>query len=146
MDAFQILSKDHRTVEQLFEKIEKADNRGTKHREQLFQNLRQELELHAELEEKIFYPEMKKHAGTKGLVGEALEEHGEVKQMLREIGRLSAEEDQWSEMVNELKMAVQHHVREEEERMFPAARKELDKRRQDELGQQIHDMKQKASA
>jgi hemerythrin superfamily protein len=146
MDAFQILSKDHREVEQLFEQIEKTDNRGADSREQLFQKLKQELELHTEVEEKIFYPEMKKHDGTKELVGDALEEHGEVKQMLQEIGQLSAEDDQWSEMINELKMAVQHHVREEEDQMFPAARNQLDSGRIDELGRQIEEMKPKARA
>src|SRR5262249_45661773 len=118
MDAFDILSKDHRTVEQLFARIEKTDNRATNNREQIFQNLREEFELHTQIEEKIFYPEMTKHTATKDLVGEALDEHEEVKQMLREIGKLSAEDEQWSEMVNELKMAVQHHTREEGQ-MFP---------------------------
>lgn len=146
MDAFELLSKDHREVDQLFEKIEKTDNRGTNHREELFQKLQQELELHTQVEEKLLYPEMQQHAATKALAGEALQEHGEVKQMLQEIGRLSADDDQWSEMVNELKMAVQHHVREEEGQMFPAARQELDQSRIDELGRQIEQMKQKAAA
>jgi hemerythrin superfamily protein len=146
MDALQILVKDHREVDQLFEQIEKTDNRETENREQLFQRLRRELELHTAVEEKIFYPEMKQLEGTKQLVGEALAEHGEVKQMLQEIGKLSADDDQWSEMLNELKMAVQDHVREEEDQMFPAARGALDEDRLNELGRQIQQMKQKASA
>jgi iron-sulfur cluster repair protein YtfE (RIC family) len=145
MDVFQILSKDHREVDQLFEQIEKTDTRGAKRRERILQKLREELELHTRIEEKILYPELKKHSGTKELVEEALEGHGEVKQMLQEIGKLSAEDDQWSEMVNELKMAVQHHVSEEQDQMFPAARKELDGSRIKQLGQQIQEMKQKAS-
>jgi iron-sulfur cluster repair protein YtfE (RIC family) len=146
MDAFQILAKDHRAVEQIFEQIEKSDNRGAKHREQLFHKVRQELKLHTQIEEKVFYPELKRHDGTKKLVGEALLEHGEVEQMLQEIGRLSPEDDQWSEMVNELKLAVQHHVREEEDQMFPAARRELDQSRIDEIGRRIEEMKQNAGA
>jgi iron-sulfur cluster repair protein YtfE (RIC family) len=145
MDPFQILSKDHRAVEQIFEQIEKIDNRETDHREQIFHKLRQELELHTQIEEKIFYPELKRHDGTKKLVAEALEEHAEVKQMLQEIGTLSAEDDQWSEMINELKMAVQQHVHEEEGQIFPAARQELGQGRIDEVGRQIDEMKQKVS-
>jgi hemerythrin superfamily protein len=146
MDAIEALSKDHRAVYQLFEQIEKTDNRGVQNRTQLFQELRRELELHTQVEETIFYPEMKKYEATRNLVGEALDEHGEVKQMLQQIGRLSAEDEQWSELINELKLAVQHHVREEEGQIFPAARKELDQTRIDELGQQIQQVKQKASA
>jgi hypothetical protein len=146
MDLFELLSQDHREVDELFGKIEKTDNRGAKQREHLFQELREELERHTWLEEKIFYPELKGHSDTKELVHEALAEHREIKQMLREIGGLSAEDDQWSEMVNELKMAVQHHVREEQERTFPAARQKLDQRRIDDLGRQAEQIKQEPNA
>lgn len=146
MDPFQILSKDHRAVEHLFELIEKTDNREAKRREQLFQKVRQELELHTQIEEKVFYPELKRHDGIRQLVGQALEGHREVKEMLREIGAVSAEDDQWSEMINELKMAVEHHVREEEGQIFLAAREELDESRIGEIGRRIEEMKQRASA
>jgi hemerythrin-like domain-containing protein len=49
-------------------------------------------------------------------------------------------------MIEELDHAVQHHVREEEEQMFPAARKELSEDRANELGRQIEEMKQKVGA
>ncbi len=146
MDAFQILAKDHRVVDQLFERIEKTDNRGANQRGQLYQKLHNELELHTQLEEKFFYPLLKEHNDTKELVSEALEENSEIKQMLHEIGSLSAEDDQWSELINELKMAVQHHVRQEEDQIFPAARAKLDEAQINELGRRIQKMKEKASA
>jgi len=146
VDAFQILAKDHRVVDQLFERIEKTDNRGANQRGQLYQKLHNELELHTQLEEKFFYPLLKEHNDTKELVSEALEENSEIKQMLHEIGSLSAEDDQWSELINELKMAVQHHVRQEEDQIFPAARAKLDEAQINELGRRIQKMKEKASA
>ena len=146
MDAYQMLMKDHRNVDDLFEKIEKTDDGQHREREQLFAKLREELELHTEIEERLFYPEMKKHPGTKELAGEALEEHGEVKRLLKELAKLSPGEEHWSDMIEELDHAVEHHVREEEEQMFPAARKEISEARADELGRQIEEMKQKASA
>lgn len=144
MDPFQMLSKDHRAVEQIFEQIEKTDNREAKHRQQLFEKVRRELNLHSQIEENVFYPELTSYKGTERLRGAAVAEHREVKQILREIGRLSAEDDQWSEMINELKIVVRHHTEEEEDRIFPAARREFDKRRLDEIGQQIEEMKQQA--
>jgi len=146
MDAYQTLMKDHRNVEDLFQKIEKTDDGQHKEREQLFGKLREELELHTEIEERLFYPEMKKHHGTKELVGEALEEHGEVKRLLKELAKLSPGEERWSDMIEELDHAVQHHVREEEEQMFPAARREISESRANELGRQIEEMKQRAGA
>src|SRR5215813_11156967 len=145
MDALQILAKDHRAVDQLFDQIEKTDNREANRRGQLYRKLRNELELHTELEEELFYPALKEHNDTKALASEALEEHSEVKQMLNEIDNLSAEDDQWSEMINELKMAVQHHMREEEHQLFPAARVRLDEARISELGRKIQEMREKAS-
>jgi hemerythrin-like domain-containing protein len=50
----------------------------------------------------------------------------------------------WLEKISELKDVVQRHVRREEDMMFPAARKELDESRAEELGRQILEMKQKA--
>ena len=145
MDAFQILAKDHRVVDQLFERIEKTDNRGANQRGQLYQKLHNELELHTQLEEKFFYPTLKEHNDTKELVSKSLDENSEIKQMLHEIRSLSAEDDQWSEMINELKMAVQHHVRQEEDQIFPAARAKLDEAQINELGRRIQKMKEKAS-
>lgn len=146
MDAYQILSNDHRAVDRIFEEIEQTDSRKTEQCDRLFQKLKKELELHTLVEEKIFYLEMKKHAAIEALVGEALEEHDEVKQMLQEVAELSLDDDQWSEKVAELKQAVQHHVREEESRMFPAARTAIDDSRARELGREIEAMKQKAGA
>jgi hemerythrin superfamily protein len=146
MDAYQILMKDHRKVEDLFEKIEKTEDGDRKERAELFNKLREELELHTEIEERLLYPEMKKLLGTKQLAGEALEEHGEVKRLLNELAKLSPAEERWSDMIEELDHAVQHHVREEEEQMFPAARKELTEGRANELGRQIEQMKQKVGA
>jgi hemerythrin-like domain-containing protein len=108
--------------------------------------LREELELHTDIEERLLYPEMKRHPETKQLAGEALEEHGEVKRLLKELAKLSPVEERWSDMIEELDHAVQHHVREEEEQMFPAARKEVSEGRANELGRQIEEMKQKAGA
>ena len=146
MDVYQILMKDHRDVEDLFEKIEKTDDGQHEEREQLFEKLREELELHTEIEERLFYPEMKKHPGTKELVGEALGEHGVVKRLLKELAKLSPGEERWSDVIEELDHTVQHHVREDEEQMLPAARRGISESRANELGRQIEEMKQKAGA
>ena len=146
MDAFQLLVKDHRSVDEIFEKIGRAGTTAEKTRHQLFEKLRGELELHSQIEEKIFYPEMKKHAATKGFIGEALEEHAEVKQMLREIRKLSPRSDEWTARILELKEAVQQHVEEEESKIFPAARNALDEDRLQELGRRMQQMKKEKAA
>jgi iron-sulfur cluster repair protein YtfE (RIC family) len=146
MDLYQMLIQDHRTVDDLFEKIEKSGERASKTRQQLFDKLRQELELHTQVEERIVYPDFKRHAGVKDFIGEALEEHGEVKKMLQQLGRMEPGEKDWSAKIAELKNAVQHHVREEEQKIFPAARKEIGEPEADDLARRVQEMKQKATA
>ena len=146
MDLYQMLIQDHRTVDDLFEKIEKSGEGASKTRQQLFDKLRQELELHTQVEERIVYPDFKKHSGVKDFIGEALEEHGEVKKMLQQLGRMEPGEKDWSAKIAELKNAVQHHVREEEHEIFPAARKEIGEQEADDLARRVQEMKQKASA
>lgn len=146
MDLYQMLIQDHREVDNLFEKIEKSGENAKKTRQQLFDKLRQELELHTQVEEKIVYPDFQKHAGVKGFIGEALEEHSEVKQMLRAIGRMEPGAADWSARIAELKKAVTHHVHEEEQQVFPAARKEIGQDEESDLARRVQEMKQKATA
>jgi iron-sulfur cluster repair protein YtfE (RIC family) len=146
MDLYQMLIQDHRAVDDLFEKIEKSGEGASKTRQQLFDKLRQELELHTQLEEHIVYPDFKKHSGVKDFIGEALEEHGEVKKMLQQLGRMEPGAADWSARIKDLKEAVQHHVKEEEQEIFPAARKEISKDETDDLARRVQEMKQKATA
>jgi|SRR5579884_1878289 len=146
MDLYQMLIQDHRTVNDLFEKIEKSGARAGKTRQQLFEKLRAELELHTQVEERIVYPDFKKHTGTKEFMGEALEEHAEVKRMLKELGGMEPTAADWSARIEDLKKAVQHHVREEEQKVFPAARKEIGDDEANDLARRVQEMKQKATA
>jgi iron-sulfur cluster repair protein YtfE (RIC family) len=146
MDLYQMLIQDHRTVDDLFDRIEKSGERAEKTRQQLFDKLRQELELHTQLEERIVYPDFKKHSAVKEFIGEALEEHAEVKKMLREIGRMEPSAAEWSAKIKDLKEAVQHHVHEEEHEIFPTARKEISREEADDLARRVQQMKQQATA
>ena len=125
MDVYQVLMKDHRIVDKLFSEIEKSDDREVKGREQLFARLWKELEDHTLIEEDIFYPWIEKLLGTKELVEQSFEEHAEFEAILQEISQMRTNKDDWLEKINELKDVVQRHVRMEEDKMFPAARKEL---------------------
>lgn len=144
MDLYQMLIQDHRTVDELFEKIEKSGENAVKTRQQLFEKLRHALETHTQIEEQIVYPDFKKHDGMKRFIGEALEEHNEVKTMLRRLGAMAPDSADWSKRIGELKKAVQHHVREEENEMFPAARKEIGREESEALAKRVEQMRKVA--
>ena len=144
MDVYQVLMQDHRIVDELFNEIEKSDDREVEWREQLFARLRKELEAHTLIEEDIFYPWIENLLGLKEFVEQSFEEHAGFEAILQEISEMRANKDDWLEKIDELKDVVQRHVRMEEDKMFPPARKELDESRAEELGRQILEMKQKA--
>jgi iron-sulfur cluster repair protein YtfE (RIC family) len=143
MDVYQILMQDHRTVEQLFVEIEATGASEVEHRDVLFRKLRKAIEDHTVTEETLFYPEIDKYAGTREFIAEAFDDHAEFDQILQEISELPVESAEWLDRINELRQLIEEHVRKEEDKMFPAAQRELDENRAEELGRQIQQMRQK---
>ena len=144
MDFFELLKNDHEKVSGIFEKMEDTTNKATKTRQELFAQLRQELELHTQIEETILYPALKQAAQTRDITMEALEEHQEVKDLLAEMQELSVEDEEWEAVLAELKENVDHHVEEEEQQMFPQARQVLSEDQISEITEQMQTAKQQA--
>ena len=134
MDAFELLKKDHEKVSGIFEKLETTTERGVKTREELFTQLKTELNVHAKIEEQIFYPALRDARETHELTLEAFEEHAVVKQLLAELEKLSKDDETWGPKLTVLKENVEHHVEEEEGEMFSGARKVLSSEQIEELG------------
>src|ERR1700682_2891852 len=87
VDALQLLRDDHRRVKDLFKQFEEADDKRAKG--QLVAEALTELEIHAELEEEIFYPAVRKEADPDpGEMDEAEEEHHVVKLLIGELRRM----------------------------------------------------------
>ncbi|HKR00894.1 MAG TPA: hemerythrin domain-containing protein [Pyrinomonadaceae bacterium] len=142
MDAFELLKKDHEKVSGIFEKLDSTTERGVKTREELFTQLKQELDIHARIEETILYPILKEAKETEEITLEAFEEHNVVKQLLAELDTMSKEDETWGAKLTVLKENVEHHVEEEEGEMFKKARKVLSKEQIEELGAQLEAAKQ----
>jgi len=134
MDAFELLKKDHEKVSGIFEKLDTTTERGVKTREELFTQLKNELDVHAQIEEQIFYPALEEADETHEITLEAFEEHAIVKQLLAELGELSKDDETWGAKLTVLKENVEHHVEEEEGEMFTGARKVLSSEQIEALG------------
>src|SRR5438067_6480213 len=138
MDAISLLKNDHRKVEKIFSEIEK----GNGNRAQLFKELATELTVHAEIEEKLFYPAAKDADPTKDLVLEAYEEHKQVKMVLGDLEKADKNTEHWMAGLKVLMEDVQHHVGEEENELFPKVKdKVLSKEELDDLGKRMEAMK-----
>lgn len=141
MNAFQLLKEDHQKVSGIFQQIEPTTERAEKTRTELFAQLKQELDIHARIEETIFYPSIKRAAETREIVLEGFEEHHVIKMLLKELEAMPVDTEEWAAKVKVLKDNVEHHVEEEEGEMFQKARDVLSEDEINRLGGQMEEMK-----
>jgi len=134
MDAITLLKEDHKKVSGIFEKLEPTTERGVKTRDELFAQLKLELDVHAHIEETIFYPVLKQEAETREITLEGYEEHHVIKTLLGELAETAPDTEQWGAKLKVLKENVEHHVEEEETDMFKTAREVFTKEKFEELG------------
>jgi hemerythrin-like domain-containing protein len=134
MKAFDLLKADHRKVEELFSQLESAS--GAR-KMSVFNQIKTELELHTQIEEKIFYPALEQPEETHDLALEAYEEHAMVKKLLSELSRARTANEEWEAKAKVLQENVEHHVEEEENELFPKADQALSDEELDELGQRM---------
>ena len=122
-NAIEMLKAEHRAVEELFKKFEKAGSADA--RRKVFEEIADALAVHATIEERHFYPAAKAE-GTEDLLLEAAEEHLEIKRVIADLLAMDASEDTFEAKVKVLQEDVEHHVEEEEEELFPKIQKILD--------------------
>lgn len=141
MNAIELLKNDHEKVSTILDKLEPTTERAVKTREDLFARLKEELDLHAHIEERVFYPALERESETRALTLAAYEEHHLVKILLREIDELPVDSEQWTAKFKVLRDNVQKHVEEEEKEIFVKARQALSVEQLDELGTQLEEAK-----
>lgn len=146
MDVFALLKEDHEKVAEMLTAIEETTERALKGREDLFTRVKQELDLHAAVEEQIFYPALEEADETREITLEAYEEHRLVKQLLSELASEPKDTEEWTAKFTVLKENIEHHVEEEEGELFKKAKRVLGKEEAEELGQRIQQAKQQNKA
>jgi hemerythrin superfamily protein len=141
MNALDLLIEDHQKVRQLFEQAQQI--RDNDQKKELFDQIDTELAVHAEIEETIFYSALEEHDELREMVREAREEHEQVEQLLLEIEDLATEDTDFSSQLAELQETVDQHVAEEEEEMFPKVREIFDKAALEQLARELASAKGK---
>jgi hemerythrin superfamily protein len=116
MTALDLLRADHRQLAQLFEQVRQSAEYGE--RRELFEEIRDRLEAHSDLEEEIFYPRFSKIAELNDLMGESIEDHRLMREIIVELSATYDRED-FNELLDELVDTVEDHVSEEEGEVFP---------------------------
>ena len=121
--AIDLLDADHKAVEQLF--IEYAALAGDASpaavRQTVAEKICQALIVHAQIEEEIFYPAVRKATEDESLLDEALAEHAQAKKLIAAIQGMKATSDNYDATVQRLADAIDEHVLEEREQIFMEA-------------------------
>jgi hemerythrin superfamily protein len=119
-DAIALLRADHKRVSGLFDEFEKT--RSDTKKAKLVAQICTELTVHTQIEEEIFYPAVKAALKDKELVPEANVEHGSVKDLIAQVQGVAPDGEMYDARVKVMGEFVKHHVKEEQNEMFPKAK------------------------
>lgn len=149
MNAIELLKQDHQLVKTLLDELSETTSRALKKRSELVRRIELELVQHTAIEEKIFYPALKR-AGDKQdekMYFEAKEEHRAVESLvLPDLKKTRPDGVEFAGRAKVLKELLEHHIREEEEEMFPRAETLLDHPTLDRLAVAMQQMKKDIKA
>jgi hemerythrin superfamily protein len=120
-NALAVLRADHDRVLELFARVERLKSNGPQ-KAQLVERICDELELHARVEEEIFYPSLRPTVGDDDLMDEAAVEHDSMKALIERLRGMRPGDAQYDARVTVLGEYVRHHVKEEQDQMFAKAR------------------------
>ncbi len=125
-NAVTLLTDEHRAVRDLFQAYEvlgdEADADTNNRKKQLADQICSALTVHAMIEEEIFYPAVRAAApDSESLMDEAVVEHASAKELIAQLQEMDPEDDLYDAKVKVLSEQIDHHVKEEEQEMFPRA-------------------------
>jgi hemerythrin-like domain-containing protein len=144
-DAIQILTADHQQVRKIFDRFEKIkDQDDTEEKQSLVKRACDELTVHAQVEEEIFYPALREALEDDDLIDEAVVEHASAKQLIAELESMDPGDDLYDAKFTVLGEYVKHHVKEEQNEIFPQAKKS--KMDLEQLGQEIAERKEQVKS
>jgi iron-sulfur cluster repair protein YtfE (RIC family) len=126
-EFFKMLKKDHEEQKAILAQLEKTKESAPKKREKLFQKLREELVPHIKAEESLFYPPLLEKKEAREDAMEGLEEHHVNDMVLKELETMSKGEEQWGAKMAVFKELAEHHIKDEESKVFKSAKKALDR-------------------
>jgi len=122
-DAIDLLKQDHDRVEKTFKEFEKMDRQDAEACRELIGRVCEELTVHTTLEEEIFYPAVREAIDDEDLMNEAAVEHETARMLIEQLQNMGPDDPNYFATFTVLGEYVRHHIKEEQNEMFPAARK-----------------------
>ena len=122
-EALEMLQEDHDKVKKSFKQFEKLDREDAATAEELVRTVCEELKIHTTLEEEIFYPAVRDAIEDEDIMNEAQVEHDTAKILIEQLESMGADDPNFHATFTVLGEYVKHHIEEEEDEMFPQAKK-----------------------
>jgi len=141
-DATALLKADHELVSELFDEYEAS--RSSAKKKKIVAQICDELTVHAQVEEEIFYPAVKRALKDHELIPEARVEHATLKDLIAQVEGKDPDDEMFDARINVMREYVKHHVKEEQNEIFPKAKStDLDMM---ELGAKLSERKEELRA
>lgn len=134
MDIFDALLQSHEQQRAIAKRL-LADIGEPAQRAKDFEQLKSELAAHETAEERMFYVPLFDYDDAVEAARHGIAEHHEMDEMVESIGKLEAGSAEWLQQLGALVHKLEHHLREEEQKWFPLARKLLPRQEQKDLGE-----------
>jgi hemerythrin superfamily protein len=159
MEAIALLKNDHRKVETLFRRFNDGGGltgvvkrltgtaASTRQRRSTAERICDELDVHARIEEQVFYPAVRalRDQRLNEMTDEANEEHSTIKERVRAARAALDDDEELRTRIGSLQECVDHHVREEESEMFPLLEERMPEDERARLGRELAALKRTAS-
>ena len=137
MKVTVLLRNDHEALKTLFNRFKQsAGVRNQNGKKDLFNEIQEEILIHSQTEQEIFYAELSATSSTRAaeLVSTAEQEHRSIEKLLHELSGMNGSEQNFESTMGQLMDQVMRHIEMEEEEIFDEARKNLPEYRLEELG------------
>ncbi len=140
-NVIDILKQEHKMVLPMLSELA---SKGTSNREQKYNTLKENLMPHLIGEEKALYPRLME-SGMRDMALESIEEHSAVKTLLGQLDSAPmSEEDVWVAKLAVIQENVEHHISEEEDKIFPAMQQKMSSDELSSLGSRYEEAKRSA--
>ena len=139
MNVIDIIKQDHDKALDALDDVKEASKSKSRDINQSWSNVKNLLCGHMHAEEAVVYPVLKEF--EKDDILEAIEEHNLAKILIEQMNDMSKNDDVWAAKLNVLTESIEHHIEEEEEKILPAADKQLSKDELKDLGKRFEDAK-----
>lgn len=140
MTIYERLTQDHNEHRELIEKIGETTGDSPERRE-LWDKLKIELEAHAAAEEQSLYASLMKEPDGQEQARHSVHEHQESSDLIEELSELDMSSPGWLLKFHKLAEELEHHMKEEEDDVFPLARKVLSDTHANELAERFESRK-----